>query len=105
MIHCLSKVAYMRAKLISCFLQLIQASPPVSSNVVLSMVMVLLLIIPCCLLLPFCGGLVLCTCFAALFVVSYQREYVHEVLVKCFVKLAQEKCDYVNYPSQHDHNC
>ena len=26
-------------------------------------------------------------------VVSYKRKYVHEVLVNCLVKLAQEKCD------------
>ena len=39
--------------------------------------------------------------------VSYKRKYVHEVLVTCLFKLAQEKVWLVELtvPTWHDHSC
>ena len=37
--------------------------------------------------------------------VCYKQKYVNKVFVNRVVKLAQEKCGLVNWPSRHDHSC
>ena len=38
-------------------------------------------------------------------VVSYKWKYVHKVLINACSSLSRKKCDYVNWPSPHNHSC